>query len=445
METNPTVDLLIQGGTVITMDRENRIIENGIVGIHGERIVIVGSRESVQQINARSVMDASEHVVMPGLVNTHTHAAMTLFRGYADDQALEPWLQAIWQVENDFANAENVRLGTELAFLEMIRGGTTTATDMYWHYDVATEVAKRVGFRYVMGPSFIDFAGPIPLDKETREQRAREYLDKYRGDPLISACVQVHSTHTVSTQLIEKVGALAREYDALFITHASETAQEVVTVTDRFGMTPIWYLDSLHLLGSKTLLAHCVHLADDEIELLAQRGTSVAHCPESNLKLGSGIARVSEMLKRGVNVGLGTDGTASNNDLDMWEEMRVASLLQKGVHQDPTLVSAADSLKMATINGVRAVGLQDQIGSLEMGKRADIILVEMNQPHLLPMFDVQSHLVYAANKADVSTVLINGRVVMQDRRLLTIDEDAVKNQMREVGRRIGAMRNNVVG
>ncbi len=437
MESRQTVDLLIHSGIVVTMDQDERLYEDGAVAVRGTDIVMVGPSSSVQaQVTAHTTLDASGQVVLPGLVNTHTHAAMTIFRGLVDDIPLEPWLQKIWRVENEQADADNVRVGSELAFVEMIRSGTTTAADMYWHRDVTTEVARRVGFRLINGPSFIDFVGPDGIRPEERESLAREYLGRYQNDPLIGLCVQAHATYSVPTELLEKTGALAQEYDALFVTHASESAAEVATIQDRFGKTPLEYLDSLGLLGPRTLLAHCVHLRDDEIQLLAERSTSVAHCPESNLKIGAGIARISDMLKAGVNVGLGTDGAATNNDLDLWGEMHTAALLQKGVRQDPTAMPAPETFRMATIGGASALNLEDKIGSLEVGKRADVILVDFDQSHLIPLYDVYSHLVYAVNKADVRTVLINGQVVMRDRELLTLDEKTIKAQAREAGLRI---------
>ena len=419
------------------MDRDGRLYEDGAVAVRGTDIVMVGPSSSVQaQVTARTTLDASGQVVLPGLINAHTHAAMTIFRGLVDDIPLEPWLQKIWRVESEHANAGNVRVGSELAFAEMIRSGTTTAADMYWHRDVTTEVAKEIGFRLVNGPSFIDFVGPDGIRPEEREPLAREYLERYRNDPLIGICVQAHATYTVPTELLEEIGALAQEYDALFVTHASESAAEVATIKARFGKTPLEYLDSLGLLGPRTLLAHCIHLRDDEIQLLAERGASVAHCPESNLKVGAGIARISDMLRTGVNVGLGTDGAATNNDLDLWGEMHTAALLQKGVRQDPTAMPAPETFRMATVGGAVALNLEDKIGSLEAGKRADVILVDFDQPHLTPLYDVYSHLVYAVNEADVRTVLINGQIVMRDRELLTLDEEAVKTRAREVGLRI---------
>ncbi len=434
----PEADLLILGGTVLTLDAKNHIYEEGAVAVAGEHIVAVGPAESVaEQVRAREVLEVSDTVIMPGLVNAHSHVAMTLFRGLADDMPLEAWLDRIWAMELAHATAANVRAGTALALAELIRGGTTTVSDMYWHRDVTTEVALEVGFRLHNGPVFLDFVGPDGIRPENRVQLAREYLERYRDHPLIACSVQAHSTYSVPRALLEQCWALGEEYGVTFVTHAAESAAEVATVQECYGRTPVELLDDLGMLGPRTLLAHGVHLRDDEIALLAERGTSIVHCPESNLKLGSGVARVPDLLGAGVNVGLGTDGAASNNDLDMWGELRTAALLHKGVRQAPTVLPARQVLRMATLGSARALGLHDEIGSLEVGKRADLILVDLDGLHLTPRYDVESHLVYAAGKHDVRSVLVNGRFLMRDGALLTLDEAEVKARVRAARAGIG--------
>ncbi len=436
-QTRQEVDLLIYGGQVLTLDGAGNVYEDGAVAIRGAEIVRVGPTEAVRAaVEPTSELDASGTVVMPGLINGHSHVAMTLFRGMVDDMVLEKWLDRIWKVEMAHAHAENVRIGSRLAFAELIRGGTTAVSDMYWNRDATTEVALEVGFRLQDGPSFVDFVGPDGIRPEDRLSEARAYLDRYADEPLIARCVQAHATYTVPREMLDQCRELAEAYEVPFVTHASESAGEVATVTERFGMTPIELLDDLKLLGPRTLLAHGVHLRDDEIALLAERGTSIVHCPESNLKLGSGIARLPELLAAGVNVGLGTDGAASNNDLDMFGEMRTAGLIHKGVREDPTVVPAEAVLHMATRGSARAMGLGDKIGSLEAGKWADLILVDLDQLHLTPLYDLPSHLVYSTNKLDVRTVLIHGRMVMRDRKLLTIDEAQVKAEARAARKKI---------
>ena len=423
------VDVLISGGIVITMDGQERIIPNGAVAVRGSRIHLVGAVDEVEKVVVPEItVDASGMVILPGLVNAHTHAAMTLFRGLADDIPLKPWLEKIWPLELKYATAGNVVLGSELAFGEMISGGTTTAADMYWHFYEAAEAAKRVGFRL--------FTGVVALDaidgetSESRENSMRAFIDRYKEDPLITPCVEVHGIYTVSKDTLLIAKRVAHEKEVVFVTHASETQQEVAGSVEQHGVTPVRYLEQVGLLNSATLLAHGVYLDDEEIQLLERRGTSVVHCPSSNLKLGSGIARVADMLKAGVNVAIGTDGVASNNDLDMWEEMRLAALLQKGIHLDPTVLPAKQVLKMATLGGARALNLENEIGSLEPGKRADLIVVNLNSLNLTPMYDVVSHLVYAANAHDVWMTMIDGKIVYRDGELLTIDEEKIKTAMR---------------
>jgi 5-methylthioadenosine/S-adenosylhomocysteine deaminase len=431
------VDVLISGGEVLTQNKNRERIVNGAIAVKGDRIVGVGPRTLLEErFEAREVVDTSNKIVLPGLVNTHTHAAMTLFRGTADDISLEPWLQKIWPLEQKFADAQNVFLGSELAFAEMIRGGTTTAADMYWHYQATADAAKKVGFRLFNGIGAIDI-----LDnesKESLENRSREYLEKYQYDELIRPCVQVHSTYTVSRETLLLVKRIAQEYGAVFVTHASESRGELQDVNAKTGKTPINYLEELGLLGRQTLLAHGVHLNDDEIRLLSDREVSIAHCPSSNLKLGSGIARVADLLANGVNVAIGTDGCASNNNLDMWEEMHLAALIQKGVSYDPTVLPAEQVLYMATMGGAVALNMENEIGSLEIGKRADLIVMDLTSLHLTPVYDTVSHLVYSTKATDVESTMINGRWLMREHKLLSIDEEQLKQETRQLCQKIKA-------
>jgi 5-methylthioadenosine/S-adenosylhomocysteine deaminase len=430
-------DIIIKGGAVVTMDDDLTIIEDGAIAIQGMEIAAIGIQSEIEAIyNGTQVIDADGQVVVPGLVNTHSHLAMTILRGIADDMKLEPWLEKIWKVEGEFATPENCRLGTQLALIEHIKGGATTTTDMYWHIEVTNDVAIEMGFRLVNGPIFIDFVGPDGVDPAQREKVARDFFETYEENPLVHPSVLAHSTYTVPDHLLRLCGELAQEFGAIFITHASESKGELEIVQKRYGKTAIEHLDALGLLTPHTLLAHCVHLRDDEIALLAERHTKVAHCPESNLKLGSGIARVPDMLRAGVTVGLGTDGAASNNDLNMWGEMRTAALIQKGISFNPTSLPASQAFRMATIEGAKALGLDHLIGSLEVGKRADIAIVDFQRTHLIPFYDYYSHLVYAVDRSDVRDVIINGQVVMRDRELTTIDDIAVLDQAREIREKI---------
>lgn len=426
------------------MDDGGHVYENGAIAIDGVDIVLIGPLENVlNHVIPRRIINATGRVVMPGLINTHTHAAMTLFRGLADDMNFEPWLEKVWKMESLFATANNVSVGSKLAFIEMIKSGTTTAADMYWLSDSAVEAARRIGFRLISGPSIMDSVGPDGIPPSERETAARRFLSRYQDDPLIGTSIQVHSTYSVPLETLRKIASFVHEYDALFLTHVCESQVELDIVNDRYGMTPIKLLDSLGLLGPKTLLAHGIYLSRDEIQLLAERKTSIAHCPESNLKLGLGVAPIADMLAAGVNVSLGTDGTVTNNDLDVWGEMHIAALLQKGIYSDPTLIPALKALQMATIDGARALDIENKVGSLEVGKRADIILVNFDQPHLQPLYDVYSHLVYSTSRTDVETAIINGQIVMRDRQLLAVDEDAVKAEMYEIALDIKKLDDNV--
>jgi 5-methylthioadenosine/S-adenosylhomocysteine deaminase len=427
MKEKISVDHIFKNGIVLSMDENERIIYNGAVAIKAEKIVAIDETAAIlENFTARTVTDASNSVIMPGLINAHTHAAMTIFRGIADDMLLEPWLEKIWPLELKYATAENVALGSKLAFAEMIASGTTTATDMYWQCEAGAEAAIEMGFRLLSGTGALD-----TLDgdntKEGRETRTRAFIEKYLEHPLITPCAQVHATYTVSRETLIEVRDMAAEYGILFITHASESQHEVEDVREKTGKTPIHYLDELNLLTPNTLLAHAIHLDPEEIDLLAKRGTSIAHCPESNLKLGDGIAHIPEMLTAGVNVSLGTDGAASNNDLDMWGEIHTTALIHKGTHLDPRVVPAVETLKMATINGAKAINLEEKIGSLEPGKLADIIIVDLGSLHLTPIYNIVSHLAYSAKGCDVKTVMIHGKFVMKDRKLLTVDVEKLKH------------------
>ncbi len=428
METIPPADKLIVHGLVVTMGEDLMVLEDGAVAVRGTQIAAVGPTVEIATQYAKAgveIIDAAGQLVMPGLINTHTHGADSLFRGLVDDLALEPWLERLWVAERRFLRPDTVRLGAQLAQAEMIRGGTTMALDMFWYPEVGAQVAKEIGFRLMTGPVYFDFAEPDNIPVQQRTARGREFLQQYRGDSLIIPCVTPHSAYTVSPQYLKEAQALAAEFGVFLSTHASETAVEVKTIGERYGQSPPRHLDGLGMLTERTVLAHCVHLSPDEIELLAQRQTIVAHCPLSNLKLGSGVAPLPQMRQAGVRTAIGTDGPVSGNDLDMWLAMRLAAVLHKGVQQNPTVLSAREVVKMATCDAAQALGLGDKIGSVRPGKEADLILIDLNRPHLTPRYDIYSHLVYAVGRDDVSTVLIQGRPVMRNHQLLTVDEAGV--------------------
>lgn len=434
------IDILILNALVVTLDAQETIIDNGAVAIDKADIVAVGSTAELQtQFAAQETIDAANHLLLPGLINTHCHAPDALFRGLIDDLPLEPWLERLWQAEKRFIRPDTVRLGAQLAYAEMIRGGITTALDMFWFPEVSAAVAKAVGFRLLTGPIYFDFSEPDNIPVEERTARGREFLQQYQNDPLITPCVLPHSAYTVSPQYLAEAQALADEFGVLLSTHASETMTEVDTIQERYDLSPIAHLDDLRLLTERTVVAHAVHLSQADIEQMAKRRAVVAHCPLSNLKLGSGIAPLPRMQQAGIRTTLGTDGPVSGNDLDLWLTMRLAATLPKGVQQDPSLCPALDILKMATCDAAEALGLGDRLGSLEAGKRADLILIDLNRPHLTPLYDVYSHLIYSVGRADVSTVIINGQMVMRARRLTTLDEAAIMNGVRSLTREIAPM------
>lgn len=433
------IDLLVIHGLVVTMDRLGTLFEDGAVAVRGADIVAVGATEELvarYEVAPAQLIDARGQVVLPGLVNLHTHGGDCLFRGLIDDLPLEPWLERLWAVERSFVNPQTVRLGSSLAYAEMIRGGTTTALDMFFFPEEAVAAAREIGFRLLTGPVFFDSTEIDGLDLDARLGHGRELIREVRRDPLITPCVLPHSTYTVSPEGLRAAQDLANEEDVLLSTHLSETVAEVETVRRRTGRTPPQHLDALGLLHERSVLAHGVHLEAEELGLLAARRSVVAHCPLSNLKLGSGIAPLRGMREAGVRLGLGTDGPASGNDLDMWLAMRLAAVLHKGALRDPSFLRAEEVVRLATADAATALGLEHRIGSLEAGKRADLVLVGLDCPHLVPLYDVYSQLVYAVGRGDVVTTIIHGRVVMHERELLTVDEDRLLAQVRDVAETI---------
>ena len=437
---SPTsVDLLITGGAVVTMDGERRIFDNGFVAIRGERIVAVGDVAELKAKNfsAKQTIDARGKVVLPGLVNTHGHIPMVLFRGIADDLNLQDWLtKFIFPAEAKNVTREFVVTGTQLGLAEMIRGGITTYADMYYFEDAIAEETKRAGVRGVLGETVIDF--PVADNKTWAEAMAytERFLKRWKGDSLITAAVAPHAPYTVSTEHLNEVRALAERLDSPILTHLAEAPTETEFMAKTYNSRPTMYLERINFLSPRLLAAHVVHVNEAEIAILKRREVGVAHCPQSNMKLASGTAPIPAMLKAGLRLGLGTDGAASNHDLSLWEEIDSAAKLHKLISGDPTAVPAQDVLAMATIGGARALHMEKEIGSLGAGKRADVIMVDLNAAHLTPIYNYLSHLVYAVKASDVSDTIVNGRVLMRNRRLLTINEEAVKAVARKYQKQV---------
>jgi 5-methylthioadenosine/S-adenosylhomocysteine deaminase len=426
-QTPRPVDLVIANGIVVTMDASRRVLSPGSVAISGATIAGVGTPEEIARtFKAGEVLEASGRVVMPGLINTHGHAPMVLYRGLGDDLALMDWLQKyIFPAEAKTVSPSFVRTGTNLATLEMIRSGTTTYVDMYYFEEEIARATRSAGLRGVLGQTVIEF--PVPDAKTPAEAlaRAERFIQEFREDPLITPALAPHAVYTLDAPTLKAVRALAAKYDVPVLIHLAETDDETRLSLERHKARPVAALSAMGFWGPKTVAAHGVWLQADEIQILRKHGVGVAHNPESNMKLASGTAPVQEMLRGGVSVGLGTDGAASNNDLDMFEAMRQAAFLHKLMSKDPRAVSARTALEMGTLGGARVLGRERDLGSLEAGKLADVIVVRMDRARQTPMYDPISHLVYVTRGDDVETAIVNGRPLMREGRVLTLDEPAV--------------------
>jgi 5-methylthioadenosine/S-adenosylhomocysteine deaminase len=428
------VDVIITGGTVVTMDGSRTIIDDGAVAIKGDLIVAAAPRIEIEtKYTAAQTIDARNKFVLPGFINGHTHVPMTLFRGLHDDVTLDDWLRKyIFPAEARNVTEEFVRWGTRLAMAEQIRGGITTFADMYYFEDAVAEETKAAGMRGVLGETFIDF--PAPDNKTEAEMVAytEKFLKKWQGDPLIHAAPAPHSIYTCSKKTLQDAAALARKYNAPILIHVAEMKKELDDSRAQNGTTPVQYLDKIGFLGPEVVAAHCIFVDDVDQKILAEKNVGCVHNPSSNMMLASGVSPVPDMRARGIAVGLGTDGPAgSNNDLDLMEEMDLAAKLAKITRNNPLALNAKAVVEMATIDGAKALHMETEIGSLEAGKKADVILLGLEAPHAVPMYDVYAQLAYALKGNDVETVMIGGRLVMRDRKLLTVKEDEAVAKARE--------------
>jgi 5-methylthioadenosine/S-adenosylhomocysteine deaminase len=426
---------------VITEDSQHRVIENGAVAIRGDRIVAVGTKAEIDaRFQPKQRLDRPEAILAPGLINTHTHAAMSLFRGIADDLKLQDWLEKfIFPAEAKNLSPEFVRWGTRLGCLEMLLGGTTTFTDMYYFEDVVAEVTKEAGMRGVLGETIIGF--PVADNKTPADalQFTEKYLTRFHNDPLVVAAVAPHALYTNSDETLKAARALANKYDAPLVIHLSETKKENDDALAQRHMTPTKVLDSLGVLSGRTIAAHCVWVDEADRAILKARNVGVAHCPSSNMKLASGVAPIVSMLAMDIAVGLGPDGPAgSNNDFNLFEEMDLAAKLAKVSTNDPRALPATAALEMATIRGARALGLEKEIGSLEGGKRADLIMVRIDRPNALPLYDPISQMVYALKADDVRDVMVNGKPVVRDAKILTLNQAQILQKAAEYRIKVSA-------
>lgn len=438
-----SVDILLTNAIVLTMDEDLNQFDPGAVAISGDSIQAVGPDQQLRaSYQAQEIIDCDGMVVMPGLVNAHTHVPMTLLRGLADDLRLDVWLMGyMMPVEREFVSPDFVRLGTLIACVESIRNGITCFADMYYFEEEVARATSEAGLRAVCSQTVLKFPTPDAQSYEESLAAARDFIQRWKGHSLIVPSVAPHSPYTCTDDILRATAELAVEYDIPLHTHLAETAMEVENSRAENDMPVIPYVKKNNIFDAKVLAAHCVHVDEGELHTLHHHGAGVAHCPSSNLKLASGAAPVSKMLKLGLNVGIGTDGPASNNDLDMFEEIRLAALLAKGTTGDPTTLPAYTALTMATRLGAKALHLEDKIGTLETGKRADLIIVDTSTLHNSPRFhrdqtSTYSQLVYAAKSTDVHSVLVNGRWLMRDRELMTLDQTDLILQAGEYAHRI---------
>lgn len=440
MKAKEPASLILTGKYLVTMDGSMTVIEDGGIAIAGDTIRETGkARDILDKYKGSEILVEEHGLIMPGLINVHTHAAMSCFRGLADDLPLMQWLQDyIFPVEATLT-PELVYHSTLLSICEMIKSGTTSFCDMYLFAADVARAAEISGMRAWVGEVLYDFPSPNYGDLDNGFVYVEKLFQHYTGHSLITPTVDPHAVYTCSPGLLSRLGEVADQKNALYVIHLAENREEVDTCLERYGRTPVMHLEKLGLLNDRVVADHCVMLTDEEIDLMAERGVKIAHCPESNMKLASGIAPVDRMLAAGVTVGLGTDGSASNNDVDMFGEMDTAAKIHKVNRLDPTVIDAATAVRMATTRGADVLGAGGYLGSLEAGKKADLILIDLDKPHLTPIYNPLSHLVYAVRGADVKHTVINGRVVMRGRELTTLDEQSILEKMRQIGAEIKTM------
>ncbi len=432
------VDYIVCGDYILTMNEKMDLIKNGAVAIKRNKIIDVDTLEEIQKkYTSDNILSGRDKVIMPGFINTHTHAAMVYFRGLADDLPLKEWLEDhIWPAENHWLSDNFISDAIELACLEMLMAGITTYNDMYFFGNSAAVSTKKIGMRAVLGAGILDF--PSSSAKNTNEYfvNAEGFAKNWLNDELITPCIAPHAIYTCSHETLNRAKKLAEKLDLFLHIHLSETRWEVEESINRFGRRPVEYLDHIGFLSERVLAAHCVWIDEHEIDILSKKKVSVSHCLESNLKLASGIAPVVKMLNAGVRVSFGTDSAASNNDISILNEISTAAKLHKAIAYDPTVLNAKTVIRMSTILAAESLGLGNSIGSIEKGKFADIISINIRKPHLTPIYDIYSHIVYSAQTSDVEDVMVNGRLLIKNRRLLTSDENEILDKANGWGAKI---------
>jgi 5-methylthioadenosine/S-adenosylhomocysteine deaminase len=438
-------DLLVTNTTIVTMDPQRRVIEDGVIGVNGDSIAFVGTAAELQAQTmkgrmAKETIDAKGKLIIPGLINGHTHIPMVLLRGLVDDVTLDDWLRKyIFPAEARNDTEDFVRSGSRLGLAEMIRGGTTTFADMYYFEDAEAEETKAAGLRGVLGETWIDFPAPDNKSEPAMAGYNEKFLKKWQGDPLIHAAVAPHSIYTCSEKTLRDSAALARKYHAPILIHVAEMRKELVDSLAKNGATPVQYLERIEFLGPDVVAAHCIWVDYTDMKILADRQVGCVHNPSSNMMLASGVAPVVDERAAGMRVGLGTDGPAgSNNDLDMMEEMDLAAKLQKTYRDDPRALGATGALEMATIEGARALHMEKEIGSLEVGKKADFVVLNLDVPNAVPMYNVYSQIVYSLKANEVETVVVGGKILLKDGKLLTVDETQAMAKAKEYAKKVQA-------
>jgi 5-methylthioadenosine/S-adenosylhomocysteine deaminase len=424
----------ITNANIVTLNKEFEVLNEAEILIEDGRIKAIGKSISA---HATSVYDANGKWLMPGFINTHTHLPMTIFRGIADDLPFDQWLfKKIWPAEKKFLNHESIRIGSELGVLEMIQSGTTTFNDMYFFSHTIAEVVEKAKIRGFIGESVVDFPTHTYANLEEALSLNVDLAEKYNDHPYVRPSISAHAPYSCSPETLQEVKAVADRFKMVYNIHISETKKEVEESIEKVGKRPVEYLNSLGVLDKSTVGAHCVWLSEEEVKIYKNSGAHVSHNPSSNLKLACGFAPIHTYLKEGINVAIGTDGAASNNNTDLLEEMRLSTLIHKGTSFDPTVLNANTSLQMVTQNGARALGMEKELGSLEVGKIADLLIIDLKRPATTPIYDVHSTLVYAAHSGQIQSVMINGEFVMKDRQMLTLDEEGIKAEAQELANKI---------